>query len=166
VIGSLSEGHGLDAKWNDVGLRENLWFALFPERRVAVGHNALCPLEIVSQQLLSVYFLLLRVEFNDSEFLLGDSSLWIESHKTDGEVLLAQQCCNSMLWAWTDIALLELMDDSAGDTVDQLDGDGGWVTLLGGDQREDVGIQVLVEELTICAEHCLQDLSLLDCRGH
>ena len=54
-----------------------------------------------------------------------------------------------MLWAWTDIALLELMDDSSSDTVDQLNSDGAWVTLLGSDQREDIGIQVLVEELAI-----------------
>ena len=93
--------------------------------------------------------MLLRVEFNDSELLLRDSSLWIQSHETDGEVLLTQQCCNSMLWAWTDIALLELMDDSSSDTVDQLNSDGAWVTLLGSDQREDIGIQVLVEELAI-----------------
>lgn len=62
-----------------------------------------------------------------------------------------------MLWAWTHIVLMELMDNSSSDTVDELNSESGVISLLGSDKSKNVCIQILVEELTILTECSWQD---------
>ena len=50
------------------------------------------------------------------------------------------------------ISLLELVHDTTSDTIDDVDGQGGWVLGAFGDYREHAVVNELVEEVAFLAE--------------
>jgi len=104
--------------------------------------------------------LLLGVKLNHCQLLLEDSSVWIESHEADSEVVLTVQGSNWMVCTNTDISLLELVDNSPCDTVNKLDGDSAAVFLVGCDQSENIAVKELVEKLSFLAEDGWEDMAL------
>jgi len=161
MVDSVGQSNALDVERKDVSFLDNQGSSHIVRRELR-GSNALITFIVVFDKLQSVVLLSVSEDFNDSEFLLTQTSLLVHSMESHSKVVLIEQNCNIVNFAKDNILFVELLDYFTSDSVDEVDHNFRAIAvfLLGlGSQSKHVLVEVLVDDVVL--RECSRDKMIM-----